>query len=349
MSRWNSTLRAALPDGRPGSIPASGVSGWHDVEMELDIPCHAALWKAGFHPGQRRLRLGRCRDGTRHSGLRCPMEGRVPSRPAVSPVGMMSRWNSTFRVTLPYGRPGSIPASGVSGWHDVEMELDIPGYAAPWKAGFHPGQRYLRLAQDVEMELDTPGYAALWKAGFHPGRRLLRLARCRDGTRHSGLRCPVEGRVPSRPAASPVGMMSRWNSTFHAALPYGRPGSIPASGISGWHDVEMELDTPGCAALWKAGFHPGQRRLRLARCRDGTRHSGLRCPMEGRVPSRPAESPVGMMSRWNSTLRVTLPDGRPGSIPASGVSGWHDVEMELDGVAIDIPCHAALGGFPPIL
>src|SRR5690554_4364706 len=37
-------------------------------------------------------------------------------------------------------------------------------------------------------------------------------------------------------------LVSRWNSTLWAALPYGRPGSIPASGVSGWHDVEMELD-----------------------------------------------------------------------------------------------------------
>ncbi len=153
---------------RPAAYPTAFVSRWNST-----LPASRS-WKAGFHPGQRRIRQPMCRDETQHSQPHGP------------------------------GRPGSIPASGVSD------------------------------SLCVEMKLDTPSLTVL------------------------------EGRVPSRPAVYPTAFVSRWNST----LPASRP--------------------------WKAGFYPGQRRIRQPMCRDETQHSQPRGP------------------------------GRPGSIPASGVSDWRD-------------------------
>src|SRR5690606_5059612 len=67
--------------------------------------------------------------------------------------------------------------------------------------------------------------------------------------------------------------VSRWNST----LPNGRPGSIPASGVSGSRPhVELELDTPdgrpsSTSASGVSGSPP---------CRDGTRHSPATCALQ---------------------------------------------------------------------
>jgi len=56
--------------------------------VAIDIPFNATPWRAGFHPGQRCFRLAR--DVEMELDIpfqRYTMEGRVPSRPAVFPVG----------------------------------------------------------------------------------------------------------------------------------------------------------------------------------------------------------------------------------------------------------------------
>src|SRR5690606_21635027 len=141
-SRWNSTFQDTLRYGWPGSIPACGVSCGH----------------AG-------------RDGPRPSRLRCTMDGRVPSRPAVFHAAAL-----------------------------VEMDLDLPGYAALWMAGFHPGlrcfmrPRWSRWNSTFQATLHYGWPGSIPVCGVSCGRA------GRDGTRPSRLRCAMDGRVPSRPA-----------------------------------------------------------------------------------------------------------------------------------------------------
>src|SRR5690606_30731959 len=295
-------------EGRVPSRPAV-FHGALLVEMELDLPFGSAfgryacgvvvkqvldnlvLWRAGFHPGLRRL-MALCWsrwNSTFLPGLRL---GAMPV------VWSSSRCSTTWC----YGGPGSIPACGVS-WRAAGRDGTRPSFrvcvwalrlwcgrqAGARQPGVMEGRVPSRPAAShgallVEMELDLPSRPAsgryacgvvvkqvldnlvLWRAGFHPGLRCF-MARCWsrwNSTFLSGLRL---GAMPV------VWSSSRCSTTWC----YGGPGSIPACGVS-WRSAGRDGTRPSFpACVWALCLWCGRQ--------AGARQPGV---MEGRVPSRPA-------------------------------------------------------------
>jgi|GEM_PF-4298483 len=257
------------------------------------------------------------------------MEGRVPSRPAVSAAAPLVE----MELDLPKNR-------AIGGARDnLHLPPTSTTLSALWRAGFHPGQqcqRQLRWSrwnstfqQKPEPQAE-PGTTSICRPpapscllyggpGSIPASNVGGDSAGRDGTRPS-TKSQSHRRSQEQPAfaapPAPRGLL------------YGGPGSIPASSVTGdsagrdgtrpskknraaggaRDNQHLPPTSTTLAALWRAGFHPGQqcqRRLRWSRWNSTFQKKQSRrrsqgqptfaahqhhavCFMEGRVPSRPA-------------------------------------------------------------